>query len=138
MAYATVQDLVDRFGAVELAQLTDRAAGATLDSAVAQRALDDASGEMDSYLGARYSLPLGTTPAVLKAACSDIARYRLYEDRATEEVRSRYEDARAWLRDLAKGLASLDLGPASATPPANRASFQATGRIFTRGSLSDL
>lgn len=134
MGHCVVQDLVDRFGAAEMAQLTDREHGTTLDNAVAQRAIDDASSEMDSYLASRYRLPLPVDPPVLKVVCADIARYRLYEDKATEEVTKRADDARAWLKDVAKGYAHLDLGPTEA-PAAQPGSFQANDRVFTRESL---
>jgi phage gp36-like protein len=38
-------------------------------------------------------LPLPTVPAVLTRITCDIARYRLWEDRASDEVRRRYDDA---------------------------------------------
>ena len=46
------------------------------------RALTSASGEIDSYIGVRYSLPLPVSkgdaaPELLKQFCVDIAIYRL-------------------------------------------------------------
>ena len=133
MGYCVVQDLVDRFGAAEMAQLTDREHGTTLDSAAAQRAISDASSEMDSYLASRYRLPLPAAPPVLLVVCADLARYLLYKDAPTEEVRQRAEDARAWLKDLAKGYAHLDLP--SEAPAAQPASFHASPRLFSREGL---
>lgn len=112
MGYATQQDLSDRFGASELAQLTDRTAGTTIDVTVVARALSDADAEIDAYLGARYALPLTTVPSVLARVAADIARYRLHEDRATESVRTRYEDAVTFLKRVAAG--DVQLG--NATP----------------------
>jgi len=134
MGHCIVQDLVDRFGAAEMAQLTDREHGTTLDNAVAQRAIDDASSEMDSYLATRYRLPLPSEPPVLLVVCADIARFILYKDAPLEEVRKRAEDARAWLKDLAKGFANLDLGPVD-VPAARPGSFQADTRMFSREAL---
>jgi len=136
MGYCVVQDMVDRYGQAEMAAITDRTAGTTLDDAVAQRAVDDASSEMDSYLASRYHLPLTVTPAVLKVVCADIARFLLYKDQPLEEVRKRAEDARAWLKDLAKGYASLDLGPEQ--PAQIPGSFTSNDRQFTRESLRGL
>jgi len=133
MGYCTVQDLVDRFGAAEMAQITDREHGAVLASAVAQRAIDDATSEMDSYLASRYGLPLPTVPPVLLVVCADIARFLLYTNAPTEEVRKRAEDARTWLKDLSKGYANLAL-PAD-PPAAQPASFIASPRLFTRRGL---
>lgn len=96
MAYATLDDLVDRFGSEELAQRSDRAAGAVIDADVVARALTDAEAEANSYLATRYHLPLASTPPVLVRIVCDIARYRLC-DVPPDEVRTRYEDA---VRDL--------------------------------------
>lgn len=117
MAYATVADLIARFGEEELIQLTDRAGAHAVDSAIAQRALDDASAEMDGYLAVRYQLPLPTVPTLLARIACDVARYRLWEDHASDEVRRRYEDARRLLEAIAKGLVSLGL-PANLPPAA--------------------
>lgn len=136
MGYCVVQDMVDRYGQAEMAAITDRTAGTTLDNAVAQRAVDDATSEMDSYLASRYRLPLTAPPAVLKVVCADIARFLLYKDQPLEEVRKRAEDARTWLKDLAKGYASLDLGPAQ--PAQVLGSVTSATRQFTRETLRGL
>lgn len=115
VAYATVDDLIARFGEAELIQRTDRTLSGVMDAAIAQRALDDASAEMDGYLAARYQLPLPTTPALLARIACDIARYRLWEDMASDEVRRRYEDARRLLEAISRGTVSLGL-PASLPP----------------------
>lgn len=109
MPYITQAQLIDRFGQPELIQLTDRdgSAGAIV-TAVLDAAIMDASEEIDSYLRVVRTLPLpAPVPARLVRVAGDLARYHLYDDRATEEVRTRYEDAIRWLRDVAAGRASL-------------------------------
>lgn len=110
MTYATQQHMVDRFGAVELAQLTDRTSGATIDADVLARALSDADAEIDGYLATRYALPLESTPPMLVRLAADIARYRLFDDKTTEAVRTRYQDAVALLKQLSSGAVRLDAG----------------------------
>lgn len=112
MTYATQADLVDRFGAEELAQRTNRTDGLTIDTVVLGRALSDADAEIDGYLATRYALPLSSTPPVLARLASEIARYRLCDDKAPEAVRQRYEDA----VKLLKGMANGDVQLAGATP----------------------
>ena len=51
MSYAALQDMVDRFGELELVQRTDRTDGATIDAVVLGRALADADAEIVSALG---------------------------------------------------------------------------------------
>lgn len=103
MTYATQQDLIDRFSQAELAQLTDPAAGTTIDPVPVARALADADAEVDSYLGARYSLPLANVPTVLVRVAADIARYRLWDQAAPDLVKDRYREAVKLLQSLARG-----------------------------------
>lgn len=109
MSYAALQDLIDRYGERELIEVADRdepPAGAP-DPAIVQRALDDATAEVDAYLATKYATPLVTVPnAVLSATCV-ISRYRLHDDKATEKIRTDYEDAIRWLKDISAGRALL-------------------------------
>lgn len=103
MTYATQTDLVDRFGEAEIAQRTNRVDGLNIDTVVLGRALGDADAEIDSYLAARYTLPLASTPVVLNRLACDIARYRLYDDGTPDTVRQRYEDAVSLLKRFSSG-----------------------------------
>ncbi len=138
MTYATQADLTDRFGAVELAQLTDRASGQVIDTAVLDRALADADAEINSYLASRYALPLASTPTVLVRLAADMARYRLHDDRVTEAVRARYQDAVSLLKRLASGEVRLD-GAATPPPAASNSSgvsVSSPDRVFGADALS--
>lgn len=103
MSYATLLDMVDRFGELELVQRTDRVDGLAMDAVVLGRALADADAEIDSYLATRYSLPLASTPPVVNRLACEIARYRLFDDGVPETVRVRYQDAVSLLKRLASG-----------------------------------
>lgn len=108
MAYATYQDLAEEFGATEVEQLCRRDAdGAAGADAVASRALDYASREVDARLAARFAVPLTTPPAMIVAVVCDLARARLYQDAAPEVVVSRAAEARKFLADIAAGRATL-------------------------------
>lgn len=112
MPYATQAQMIDRFGQAELIQLTDRAEPPTgaIVVAVLDAALLDADEEIDSYLRVVRTLPLpAPVPARLTRVAADVARYHLYDDHAPDDVRTRYEDAVRWLRDVAAGRASLGL-----------------------------
>lgn len=116
MSYATPADLQDRLGEARLIQLTDLADPPVnlVGQAVAQKALDDASAEIDGYLCGRYTLPLATAPAVLRVHCLTIAHYRLLGDRADEVTREAYKAALAFLLAVAKG--DIPLLPPADTP----------------------
>lgn len=120
MTYATVADLTQAFTEREIAQLTNRAVtyAETVDDAVANAALGDATAIIDSALAVRYAVPVASPPQALRAACLDIARFRLYDDAAPAIVRQRYEDAMRWLAALAAGKAVLLTSGGVAAPAA--------------------
>jgi len=113
--YATAQELEKRLGGEEaLVILADRDGDGVADAELVERALTDATAEIDSYLAGRYNLPLATVPAVLVRLACDMAVYRItseYGAGLTEERRQRYEDAVAWLKRAASGDVALGLPP---------------------------
>ena len=119
MTYATQSDMVERFGADELAQRTNRVDGLTIDTVVLGRALADADAEIDGYLATRYTLPLSSTPAVLVRLAADLARYQLCGDKVPDSVRQRYVDAVVVLKRLATG--DVQLAGVTAVPAAGGA-----------------
>lgn len=129
MSYATLDDLVLAFGEQTIIDLTDRAdpPAGSMDAAVASRALEDATADINSYLGVRYATPVSVQRELLRACCCDIARYRLCGERVTDEVHARHENAMRWLRDIAAGRALL----AGAQTPA--AGAPADGLSYVQG-----
>lgn len=111
MTYATLSDLIDRFGAEELTQLTDRDGVGDLGQAVIDQALADAGAVIDGYLAGRYTLPLTPVPAILVGYACDLARERLYKDAATETVIRRADDARRFLALVGQGKLFLGVQP---------------------------
>lgn len=107
MPYTTEQELIDRYGEDEILQLSDRDQSGSIDSDVVVKAITDADNEINSYLAARYTLPLTATAPVLVLVSSDVARYRLHENDATDEVAERYSIQRKFLEALASGKAVL-------------------------------
>ena len=108
MTYATREDLVERYGAAEIADLEaaprdgdtgDEAAAA---AARVAAALADAAAEIDAGLAPRYTLPLPAGPwPRLRAIACDLARQRLYDDVPPEVVTERARRARRALGILA-------------------------------------
>ena len=74
MSYFDRQDYVDRHGEQELIQLTDRDGDGLEDTEVLDRAAADADAEINAYVGARYALPLPSTPELLKRVARDLVR----------------------------------------------------------------
>ena len=121
--YATVSDLIDRFGEPEMIGLTDPD-NTSVQSDRAQRKLDDAHALANSYVGMAYRLPLAgcakpapqpgnpqavecVAPPLLTRLVCDIARYYLYDDKCTDEVLKRYEQAKQELLHISQGKATL-------------------------------
>lgn len=120
MNYATLQDLIGRFGERELIELTDPDL-LTIQAERVQRALDDAQVFADGFLGRVYRLPLTgcafpaplpgdpgavqwVVPPQLRRIVCDVARYYLYHDVAPEhEVYLRYKAAERELQAVAEG-----------------------------------
>ena len=136
MTYATQADLVERFGATELAQLTDAAGGAIIDETKVARALADADAEVDAHIGVRYALPLATTPVVLVRVAADIARYVLWDTRANDIVKARYQAGVGLRKSLQSGAARLgnEEAPAAA-PGAVAVAVSSRTRVFSTDVL---
>jgi phage gp36-like protein len=111
LAYADRDGLVKRFGEQEIASLEDADNTGTSDVSVSANALQDGTEEANSYVAARYTLPLPSVPEPLTRAVCDIARFRLYKDRPTEQVTYRYERTIKWLEQLAAGKVLLTFDP---------------------------
>lgn len=128
--YITQTGLQERFGATEIADLAES------DTNAVARACTDATNLINGYLSARYTLPLTSVPDMVVGWAADIARYRLWDDQAPEEVRRRYEDTLKQLEQLAKGLIALPPGTdgAPVSGPINFGGYSAT-RVFTEDTL---
>lgn len=140
MPYVTLPQLAEMPGALELAQVAsdkhvrpvsaelmdatlrggDRSGFAAdqvaLADAAASRigqAVQEADGIIDGYLARRYALPLALTPGLLVTWARAIVRYKLHDDRNTDErtdpVVRDYRDAIRFLELVAAGKFSLGL-----------------------------
>ncbi|EKE75189.1 gp436 family protein [Gallaecimonas xiamenensis] len=132
--YAALADMQARFGEVELVDLTDRTGTGAIDQAVLDNALDDAAATIDGYLGARYPLPLATVPAVLTRVACDLARYYLYDERATEAVTKRHDDALKMLRSIGDGTVTLGLPDAQTPEGSNTSTIESAGSVWGRAN----
>lgn len=116
--YASVADFKNR--------TTERAYSGMSDAFILAH-LTDASELADAYLSQRgYEVPLTTVGNDLKGAICKIALYTAMtaygynpNSQAEEAVRMQYEDAMAFLRDVAKGVANLNTAITVAARTAN-------------------
>ncbi len=117
VSYASLAQLQTRYSERELRLISDPDAQA-IDAARIAAALTDASDEIDTYLRARYVLPLVDSvrllalaaPAALVRCCCDIAVYRLQTLRPGDDIkdaRQRYDDVLKLLGRMASGDVAL-------------------------------
>lgn len=135
--YATEPDLVARFGE-EIGNLKLMVSNPTF----VDDAIQDATEEINGHIGGRYPLPLPNVPSNLKRMACDIARYRLYFEQPTEEVRKRYEDAIAFLKRVADNKAHLQIQLPETNvivddEPKNKPSTAPIGTSYTGGVFGD-
>jgi phage gp36-like protein len=122
--------MAERFGAEELDGLLDG------DTDRMARAAQDATSEIDGYLAVIYRLPLRYVPAIVAGWAANIARFRLWDQRAPEEVRRRYEGTIEQLRDLAASKMALPPGAGDdARPSTGRMAAFSAPRVFTTETL---
>ena len=140
MTFATAQDMLDRYGADEIAQRAFRqddtvdidllravvagssvASWSTADQTSGTNALArintclaDADQIIRGYVRARYGeVPTLTTSTDLTRICAELARFYLHDDPLREDSGTLPGNVKAWLNDLASGAIGLDL-PAAA------------------------
>ena len=139
--YATVADMVGRFGRVEvtrLSQIEDRET-TEIDLEKVARAIGDATAIVDGYLRGRYQVPVINPPADLIRATCILARYDLAKsDRSdpTDQMQKDYDDVIRWLTDVQKGI--VKLAAKTANEQINNSGverFEDRSAIFTPQSL---
>jgi phage gp36-like protein len=139
MAYCTQDDLLKMISRIELAQLTCEA-GDEPDTQVVAWAAAQAGGEIDSYLGERYQLPLSEVPPQVQALAVDMALYHLFTRRGVvpQARRQKYAAALDFLKEVAAGravLAGTTGEPPRFSPLAPEIS--AAGRLFSRNGQKE-
>lgn len=109
LIYITDIDMERRFGPQEIDGLKNHIGGTEAEMReTLQKAYRDATDEMNSYLSVRYAVAaFNPPPAMIKIYCCDIARFRLWGDQPTEEVRERYDRALVWLAEVRDGKANV-------------------------------
>ncbi len=111
MPYASLEQIMDRYGESMLVALTDRGdvATETVDVQVIDRALADADAQIDGYLKARYQLPLAATPPLIADLAQVIACWKLHRFDPPQKIKDDYAEAIRSLKDISRGLMVLDV-----------------------------
>ncbi len=109
--YCTLDDIEKHTSTPTLIQLTSDDGQEIVDKTVVEEALLYSSALIDGYLRGRYSLPLDICFPLLRVLAVDLSVYRLYSRRMRNEmpevIETAYKNAIATLRDIQKGVISL-------------------------------
>lgn len=132
--YASRDDMIECFGEREVLRLESMHQDGVQSL---NRALSDASERMNSYLSGRYGIPMVKT-GQLKLCCCNIARYFLYFQNPTDEVKERYKDEIRWLENVASGKVKVtfnepltaDEAKTAYVPPATGVGDSYKGKVF--------
>lgn len=138
MGYAAPADLYQRFDESEISALASRDGAGVSAADVIDAALASADNLIDGYVGAQYALPLAATPALLTELACDIARYRLWKDRASEQVRQGYEDAIDTLKRIAAGSVRLPVPSGGTAAAAGAIAVYGRSQVFTDDLLATM
>ena len=137
MPYATIQDMIDRFGTTEMIRLTVPE-GQPLDRIaveVALTRLNDASVLIDSFVGRRYKTPMDLPPPVIVSACCTLARYDLAtgeQKSPTEQMKDAGRETMEWLKQISLGQVVLELDEVEAGDE-SYAQASTRGQVFGAG-----
>ena len=146
MSYITNADIEERLGNAAYVQLADDDGNGVADVGVVDEARLGAEGEVNSYLGRRYSVPVSLTTHpdladVLASFTLDLAEYRLRLRRppVPDGARRRRDQAIEWLTRVAEGRIELPsaVGVAASTARGTIAAATGEKRLLTRDELAD-
>lgn len=109
--YCTIDDIETQTSTPTLIQLTSDDGQEAVDRVVAQEAILYSSTLIDGYLRGRYSLPLDAHFPLLRILAIDLSIHRLYTRRMRDEmpevIENNYKNAISTLKDIQKGVISL-------------------------------
>ena len=111
MDYCTIEDIETQTSTPTLIQLTSDDGQEAVDRVVAQEAILYSSTLIDGYLRGRYTLPLDAHFPLLRILAIDLSIHRLYSRRMRDEmpevIENNYKNAISTLKDIQKGVISL-------------------------------
>jgi len=136
--YITQADLESKISKSLLIQLTDDDKTGLIDSAKIDSAIADAEAEINGHIATKYTVPVSPVTDLLKKLARTIAVKNLYDRRPStpENVNDNYDNAVAFLKEVARGNATLGVDPAPAeSSKAGSGETFGPERVFDRDKL---
>lgn len=144
MFYCTIEDIETQTSTPTLIQLSSDNGQEEVNRVVVEEAIIYSSTLIDGYLRGRYSLPLDAHFPLLRILAIDLSIYRLYSRRMRNEmpevIQTNYDNAISTLRDIQKGVITLEsesdtLETASFSPSEYKTNKNILDRLFNKGRL---
>lgn len=142
MAYVTAQEIVDRYGLDYLQIPSDHNKDRLPDLTPIDRAIEDASAEIDKFMSTRFDVPLTTVDtdaslAWVKRCCADLAVYFLAAtwDSMSDLIIRRRDECMKQLHEIADG--TINPG-GNVTPSKFSNKLCANTRQLTRSKLCEV
>ena len=144
MAYITNAMIEERLGTAVYVQLTDDDGNGVANTGVVDEARLAAEGEVNSYLAARFAVPLNLAAypdlsGVIVSITLDLAEYRLRARRPpiSGTAVKRRAHAMEWLARAATGSIELPAAVPPSTIRAGGAAVAGNERVLSREEMSD-
>lgn len=146
MDYCTIDDIEIHLSTSTLIQLTSDDGQETVNRDIADEAILYSSALIDGYLRGRYTLPLNVHFPLLRILAIDISIHRLYSRRMRNEmpevIENNYKNAIATLRDIQKGIVSLQAETSEDEttefkPGEYKSNKDETDRLFNKAKLNE-
>ena len=122
----------------KMTQLTDDDRTGAPNETTLNSVIDSSESLVNSYLEARYIVPVVNPPESLKTLTADLTIYRLYlrHESVPESRQTAYDQAIMHLKEIQAGKADLGVAtPPPAAANASRAEFSTQPRVFTRDTV---
>jgi len=139
MTYITQAELETAYGVKEIADLADRDADGVADAPVVAAAIERATGLIDSHLRSRFTVPLSSTPDLVREIALSLTRYFLADENASERTRADHKQALVWLKEIREGKIDIGLDDTDTAVEATSggAQFAHGGGAFDEDALNE-
>ena len=118
MNYCTYEDIQGHIPEARLVEVTDDLApnaSGEVNAAIVEKAIEESSTLIDSYVRKRFPRPFQSVPKVLRMVCVDLSIYNLYERvtelNITDGMKLRYDNAIKLLIRIADGQQDIGVAP---------------------------
>ena len=118
MNYCTYEDIKGHVPEARLVEVTDDLspnATGTVNVEIVEKAINESSTLIDSYVRKRFPRPFQSVPEVLRMVCIDLSIYNLYERvtelNITDGMKLRYDNAIKLLIRIADGEQDIGVDP---------------------------